>query len=92
MWYTMAKLAQKACPLWWSLSGERLCHHLGFLFISLCSFHLFGHITVIENQRSQLEQVIHRGLRTIGSLLNFVSNGWSRVHYAMYTQKGLSLR
>ena len=54
LWCTMAKLVQKAWPLWWSLSGQRLCHHLGFLFFSLCSFHLFGHIPIIENQINQL--------------------------------------
>lgn len=34
--------------------GQRLCHHLGFFVFSLCSFHLFGHIPIIENQINQL--------------------------------------
>ena len=78
LWSTMARLAKKSWPfLWWSQSGHSHCHHLGLLFISLGVFSLFGHIPIIENQISQLEQITLRSLRTHSWLfwISFLMSG-----------------
>ena len=42
LWSARARLAQKSrLPLWWSLSGQSHCNHLGHLHISLGVFSLF---------------------------------------------------
>ena len=50
---------EKPLPLWWSLSRQSHCNHVGLLHISLGAFRLFGHIPITENLISQLEQIIH---------------------------------
>ena len=65
LWSARTKLVQKGQPpSWWSLSRQSHCNHLGLLHISLGTFSLFSHIPIIENQISQLEQIIHWSLRT----------------------------
>ena len=87
-----ARLAQKSqLPLWWSLSGQNHCHHLGLLHISLGVFSLFGRIPITENQINQLEQTIHWGLRTSSCFLNFAPDVWGRLGYEMHSPKGLYL-
>ena len=91
LWSARTRLVQKGQPpSWWSLSRQSHCNHLGLLHISLGTFSLFSHIPIIENQISQLEQIIHWSLRTSSCFLNFVPDIWGRPGYEMHSQKGPS--
>ena len=73
LWSARTRLAQKGQPPdWLSLSRQSHCNHLGLLHISLGVFSLFGHITIVENWISQLEQIVHWSLRASSCSLNFV--------------------
>ena len=88
LWSARVRLAQKNQTLsWWSLSRQSHCNHLGLLHISQSTFSLFGHIPIIENQISQLEQIAHWNLKTSSCFLNFVPDIWGRLSCAS-GQKG----
>ena len=91
LWSARTRLVQKGQPSsWWSLSRQSHYNHLSLLHISLGASSLFSHIPIIENQISQLEQIIHWSLRTSSCFLNFVPDVWGRLGYDMHSQKGSS--